>query len=143
MGRPLSDPLAVLSCGEKSRGPGSARIPRRRSRSPELKLLISRPDATQIVNNLMSASGVLRKCSHFPGSRNSVSAGQDYLYRVGQNKPCRGDTRKKPGRHPGFRRFTRAGGVNNPSRPYRPCHRQALPEIRCLSSAFPPPWLPW
>jgi hypothetical protein len=34
-GRTLSDPLAALSCGEKSRGPRSARMPRGRSRSLE------------------------------------------------------------------------------------------------------------
>ena len=39
-GRTLPDPLAALSCGEKSRGPGSARMPRGRGRLA-LKLLMS------------------------------------------------------------------------------------------------------
>src|SRR6516225_3150567 len=40
-GRTLSDPLAALSCGEKSRGPGSVRMPRGRICSLALKLLMS------------------------------------------------------------------------------------------------------
>jgi hypothetical protein len=44
-GRTLSDPLAALSCGEKSRCFGSARMPRCRSRGLALKLSI-RAEAT-------------------------------------------------------------------------------------------------